>query len=161
LVRWCLANVALCPETELAMNKQTMKTQNLLPASGACHCARVQFEVMIESQIVVQHCNCSICRMTGFVHLIVPGNRFRLVTGADQLTEYRFNSGVARHLFCSNCGVKSFYVPRSNPDGYSVNLLCLKLPDGVEVTEQQFDGKRWERNALQLRHLSQTSKSDD
>jgi hypothetical protein len=73
----------------------------------------------------VQECTCSICRMTGFVHLIVPASRFRLLQGEDALAEYRFNTGTARHLFCRHCGVKSFYVPRSHPHGYSINARCL------------------------------------
>src|SRR5438270_838076 len=64
-------------------------------------------------------------RMSGYLHLIVPRARFRLLRGADALSEYTFNTGTARHLFCRRCGVKSFYVPRSNPEGYSVNVRCL------------------------------------
>ena len=63
--------------------------------------------------------------MTGFLHLIVPASRFRLLSGAEDLVEYTFNTGVARHLFCRHCGIKSFYVPRSHPDGFSVNGRCL------------------------------------
>ena len=77
--------------------------------------------------------------MTGFLHLIVPRTRFHLLRGQDALTEYRFNTGSARHLFCSRCGVKSFYVPRSNPDGYSVNLRCLDRSTVEEVVVEPFD----------------------
>ena len=93
--------------------------------NGGCHCGKVRFEVETTARPPLQECTCSICRMTGFVHLIVPASRFRLLRGADDLTEYRFNTGVARHLFCRHCGVKSFYVPRSHPHGYSVNARCL------------------------------------
>jgi hypothetical protein len=92
---------------------------------GGCHFGRVRFEVDAPARPQVQECNCSICRMTGFIHLIVPASRFRLLQGEDALTEYRFNTGTARHLFCKYCGVKSFYVPRSHPHGYSVNLRCI------------------------------------
>jgi len=92
---------------------------------GGCHCGRVRFEVDALARPQVQECNCSICRMTGFVHLIVPAARFRLLQGEDALTEYRFNTGTARHLFCTHCGVKSFYVPRSHPHGYSINVRCI------------------------------------
>jgi len=92
--------------------------------------------------------------MLGFIHLIVPANRFRLLRGREHLSEYRFNTATARHLFCTHCGVKSFYVPRSNPDGFSVNLRCLKLPPGVRVTEENFDGRNWELHAGELSHLS-------
>jgi len=77
--------------------------------------------------------------MSGYLHLIVPRSRFRLLRGADELTEYTFNTRTARHLFCRHCGVKSFYVPRSNPDAYSVNVRCLE-PAGIEHVEvEPFD----------------------
>jgi len=125
--------------------------------SGGCHCGRVAFEVDVEEKIVVQHCNCSICSMLGFVHLIVPAKRFSLLRGEEHLQEYRFNTGTARHFFCGHCGIKSFYVPRSNPDGISVNLRCLKLPPDLHVTVENFDGKNWEQHADDLRHLSKPS----
>lgn len=92
---------------------------------GGCHCGLVRFEVDAPAHPQVQECNCSICRMTGFLHLIVPASRFRLLQGQDALAEYRFNTGTARHLFCKHCGVKAFYVPRSHPHGCSVNVRCL------------------------------------
>jgi hypothetical protein len=93
--------------------------------TGGCHCGRVRFEVDAPARPDVLDCNCSICRMTGFLHLIVPASRFRLLQGGDALVDYRFNTGTARHLFCGHCGVRSFYVPRSHPDGYSVNARCI------------------------------------
>ncbi|AXK72785.1 GFA family protein [Lysobacter sp. TY2-98] len=107
------------------MNATTLTTHH-----GGCHCGRVRFEVDAPTPLHVLDCNCSICRMTGFLHLIVPAERFRLVQGEDALVDYRFNTGAARHLFCGHCGIKSFYVPRSHPDGYSVNVRCL---DGVPL----------------------------
>jgi hypothetical protein len=125
--------------------------------TGGCHCGAVKFEVDAPARIVASDCNCSICRMSGFLHLIVPRSRFRLLQGADQLTEYKFNTGTARHLFCSRCGVKSFYVPRSNPDGYSVNVHCLD-PDTVEQVEVQlFDDNDREASDAKVRGLSKES----
>ena len=92
---------------------------------GGCHCRRVRFEVDAPSKPEVLECNCPICTMTGFLHLIVPAARFRLLSGADDLVEYTFNTGTAKHLFCGHCGIKSFYVPRSHPDGFSINGRCL------------------------------------
>jgi hypothetical protein len=97
----------------------------LVVRRGGCHCGAVRFEIDMAPRPLLQACTCSICRMTGYAHLIVPASRFRLIRGADALTEYRFNTGVARHLFCRHCGVKSFYVPRSHPHGYSINARCL------------------------------------
>jgi len=122
--------------------------------SGGCHCGAVAFEVDAPATIVASDCNCSICRMSGYLHLIVPRSRFRLMQGADELTEYKFNTGTARHLFCSHCGVKSFYVPRSNPDGYSVNVRCLN-PSTVERVEvEPFDDNNREASEAKIRNLS-------
>jgi hypothetical protein len=112
--------------------------------AGGCHCGAVRFEVALPDEVEASTCTCSICRMTGFVHVVVPESRFRLVNGADKLSSYQFNTGVADHLFCSVCGVKGFYRPRSNPDGWSVNVRCLDDPDAVALTMSVFDGAHWE-----------------
>ena len=118
--------------------------------AGGCHCGAVAFEVEAPAEISVVDCNCSICAKTGFLHLIVPRSRFRMVRGEDALTEYRFNSGAAKHLFCKTCGVKSFYVPRSHPDGVSVNLRCLDRSAFTSVTVAPFDGQPWEHRRAGL-----------
>lgn len=124
---------------------------------GGCHCGAVRFEVLTPDAIEVEDCNCSMCSRTGFLHLIVPASRFRLLSGVDHLATYTFNTGVAKHLFCAVCGVKSFYVPRSNPDGFSVNLRCLDDPRSFEeVRIVNFDGHGdWEAQALALAYKSQ------
>lgn len=121
---------------------------------GACHCGAVTFEVETPDDVVIDDCNCSICAKTGFLHLIVPASRFRILSGEDKLTTYTFNTGTARHLFCSVCGVKPFYVPRSNPDGWSVNFRCLDRAEFGNVEIRPFDGQNWEANAATLAHLS-------
>jgi hypothetical protein len=112
---------------------------------GGCHCGRVRFEVAAPAHLDVSECNCSICSKSGYLHLIVPKVRFRLLAGADALTAYTFNTGTARHLFCSVCGIKSFYVPRSHPEGYSVNVRCLDEGTVESVTVRQTDGRNWEK----------------
>jgi len=123
---------------------------------GGCHCRRVQFEVEAPPHITVQDCNCSLCRTTGFLHLIVPRPRFRLLSGQEFLTEYTFNTGVAKHLFCKVCGIKSFYIPRSNPDGVDVNARCLEAGTVLKMEIEAFDGENWEANAAELAHLSKS-----
>ena len=120
---------------------------------GGCHCGAVRFEVEAPERILVQDCNCSLCAMTGFLHLIVPKSRFRLVKGEENITTYTFNTGVAKHTFCRTCGIKSFYVPRSNPDGIDVNVRCLDEPPR-EMTIEPFDGRDWEKHGAELAHLS-------
>jgi len=93
--------------------------------------------------------------MTGFLHLIVPKASFKLVSGADDLAIYSFNTGVAKHLFCRHCGIKSFYIPRSNPDGVDINLRCLDQQP-AEVKVVNFDGQHWEQHAHTLAHKSQS-----
>ena len=121
---------------------------------GGCHCGDVAFEVEAPAALTVQECNCSICSRTGFLHLIVPASRFRLLQGAESLTTYTFNTGTARHLFCLRCGIKSFYVPRSNPDGYSVNARCLDQATVRSLKVLPFDGRNWEMAAGAVAHLS-------
>ena len=120
---------------------------------GSCHCGAVSFEVEAPEEIVAHECNCSICAKAGFLHLIVPKRDFELLTGADAITTYTFNSGVARHTFCKVCGVKAFYAPRSNPDGVDVNVRCLDTVP-ASLTIEPFDGRNWEQNAGSLKHLS-------
>lgn len=117
---------------------------------GGCHCGAVRFEVEAPAAPDVMSCTCSMCAVTGFLHLIVAADAFRITAGEDNLTEYRFNTGTARHLFCKTCGVKPFYVPRSHPDGWSVNACCVdKLPlKDMDIAE--FDGANWEASIDQI-----------
>ncbi len=126
---------------------------------GGCHCGRVCFEVEAPAVLEATLCNCSICSMTAYLHLIVPTSRFRLLAGEADLETYTFNTGVARHRFCRICGIKSFYVPRSNPDGISVNVRCLDQQTIESVRVTGFDGRNWEAQAGELAHLSQDVES--
>jgi hypothetical protein len=126
----------------------------LVRHTGACHCGRVRFEIDAPAEIDAVECNCSICSKSAFLHLIVPQSRFRLLQGSDDLTIYKFNTGVAQHLFCKTCGIKAFYIPRSNPDGYSVNVRCLEPVTIRQVHVSGFDGKNWERHGPDLARLS-------
>jgi hypothetical protein len=120
---------------------------------GSCHCQAIQFEVETPENIEADYCNCSICRKSGFLHLIVPLSQFTLLFGEEHLSTYTFNSGEAKHTFCKTCGVKPFYTPRSNPDGIDVNVHCLDTsPKSVNVTN--FDGHNWEKHAHKLTHKS-------
>ena len=121
---------------------------------GGCHCGAVAFEVDAPAVIDALECNCSICRMTGFLHLIVPRSRFRLLRGEDALTDYRFGTGTARHRFCRHCGVKGFYIPRSHPDGIDVNVRCLDRATISAVRVSLFDDNDREAATAALAHLS-------
>jgi len=120
---------------------------------GGCHCGRVRFRITTDLKRVSE-CNCSICAKKGILHHLVPPERFELLSGADDLTTYRFNTGIAKHTFCRHCGIHPFYVPRSDPDRIDVNVRCL---DGVDIgalTLDFFDGKRWEE-AIETWHHGQ------
>ena len=92
--------------------------------------------------------------MTGYLHLIVERPRFRLLQGEDSLTTYRFNTGAAQHCFCKVCGINSFYVPRSHPDGISVNVRCLDPGTVTAMETKPFDGADWERSAREEKWAS-------
>jgi hypothetical protein len=119
-------------------------TQLVVKHSGGCHCGRVRFEVTAPARLEVTDCNCSICSKFGFLLLIVPADQFVLVSGRGDLTTYTFNTGVAKHTFCSQCGVKSFYTPRSHPDGVSVNARCIDSETVESMSITPFDGRHWE-----------------
>ncbi|HIF09416.1 MAG TPA: GFA family protein [Sneathiellales bacterium] len=112
--------------------------------TGGCHCAVVKFEVRAPAHLDVVRCNCSICAATGFLHLIVGKDAFTLLSGEDSITTYTFNTGNAKHTFCSTCGIKSFYTPRSHPDGISINVNCLDRSTVDDMTITEFDGQNWE-----------------
>jgi len=129
-------------------------TAELTWHAGGCHCGAVRFEAALPDRVEAQVCNCSMCEKVGFIHLIIPESRLRITAGQDRLTDYTFNTGVAHHLFCMICGVKSFYRPRSNPDGWSVNARCLDDPLALTIEIEPFDGQNWEQHAAVLAHLS-------
>ena len=123
----------------------------MIKHTGGCHCGRVRFEVIAPAALNVSECNCSICSKSGYLHLVVPGDRFTLVSGREVLTTYTFNTETAKHLFCSVCGIKSFYVPRSHPDGFSVNARCLDAGTVESITVKPFNGREWEKQYPQDR----------
>jgi hypothetical protein len=127
----------------------------LVQHTGGCHCGRVKFAVAAPTAIEAIECNCSICAKSGFLHLIVPKSRFFLLQGAESLSTYTFNSGIAKHFFCRICGIKPYYIPRSNPDGYSVNVRCLDPGTLSDLSVRPFDGQHWEENAELLRDLTE------
>ena len=131
-----------------------MSQAELITHHGGCHCGAVRYEFDAPRDVVVQDCNCSICSKSGYLHLIVPGSRFRLLQGQEMLATYTFDTHEAKHMFCKTCGIKSFYIPRSNPDGFSVNVHCVDEGSLGKIEIELFDGKNWEANAARLKHLS-------
>ncbi|MEO9469458.1 GFA family protein [Parasphingorhabdus sp.] len=121
-----------------------------ISVSGGCHCGAVRFSISAEKSPELFDCNCSICARTGFLHLIVPHEKFTLLSGRDTQTSYQFGSKQADHLFCAQCGVKSFYQPRSHPDSWSVNYNCLDAGHGLEPVITRFDGQNWEKAKAHL-----------
>jgi hypothetical protein len=120
---------------------------------GSCHCGAIQFQVEAPEKIKCADCNCSICSKSGYLHLIVPRSKLKLLQGESSITTYSWGTGIAKHTLCRTCGIKPFYIPRSNPDGYDVNVRCLD-PVPVELEIEPFDGKNWEEHARELAHMS-------
>jgi hypothetical protein len=125
-----------------------MKTESRL--EGGCHCGAVRFRVRVRTFEALD-CNCSICTMKGFVHLIVPPDDFELLSSKDALTTYRFNTGVAKHHFCKTCGIHAFYEPRSHPGSFDVNVRCLDGDASERFVVTPFDGRHWEENVERIR----------
>lgn len=115
-----------------------------ITVTGGCHCGEVRFEAEVPASVRLLACNCSMCAKTGFLHMIVPHDDFRLLLGQSALTSYRFGTGAAEHLFCRICGIRSFYQPRSHPDSWSVDYRCLDDGHSLQTETESFDGRNWE-----------------
>lgn len=129
----------------MAKNQGLYSSKNQAKTSieGGCHCAAVRFKATVTNNPAILICNCSVCTMTGFQHLIVPHAQFSLKSGKEILSSYQFNTKQANHLFCSQCGVKSFYQPRSHPNSWSINANCIDNFKPDQWTFKSFDGKNW------------------
>jgi len=117
---------------------------------GGCHCSTIRFKALVSPQVTTLLCNCSICRLTGFEHLIVPHAEFTLLCGQENLLSYQFGTKKAEHLFCKVCGVKSFYQPRSHPEAFSVHVAALDNAEVLKITQKLFDGQNWEQAKSEL-----------
>ena len=127
-----------------------MSTHGVHHFTGGCHCGRVRFRVQA-TKLEALDCNCSICSKKGFVHLIVSKDAFELISGAEEMVTYAFNTGVAKHTFCRTCVIHAFYTPRSHPDGVDVNVRCLDDNALLRFTVTPFDGAAWEANIDKIR----------
>jgi hypothetical protein len=125
---------------------------------GGCHCGRVRFRIRVDlEKSTIGECNCSICTKKGILHIGVTPAQFEILSGAEDLATYQFNTGVAKHTFCRHCGMHPFYVPRSDPENYSVNARCLDDFDPVEMRPRRFfDGRNWEE-AFTRRQVEQAT----
>ena len=133
-------------------------SEDLVRVSGGCHCGAIRFEALSEREPKMLDCNCSVCSASGYLHLFIPHERFTLLKGRSDLTSYRFGSREAEHLFCSTCGIKSFYQPRSHPTCWSVHLACLDDASELSPQVSAFDGRNWEA-AAQGHALEQSPKT--
>ncbi len=147
-IAFILSAAAFYVHNYLSRKSEEEDLNNIVSYQGYCHCKNVQFTVKAPKLLTVWICNCSICDMKKNYHFIVNCKNFHVDRGQDNITEYTFNTGVAKHKFCKTCGICSFYHPRSNPDGIAVTLSCLDnyqelIRDG-RVRYKTFDGINWE-----------------
>jgi len=125
----------------------------LMVHRGGCHCRSVRFEVRASANLHVLECNCSLCTKKQNRHFIVPVKNFKLVKGHDAMSTYSYGSHQAKHFFCKKCGVQSFSIPRSNPDGYAITLHCLDEGTVKKVKVEKFNGKDWDTAIKKSPHI--------
>ena len=121
---------------------------------GGCHCKDVRFTICLDKPIEssnITACNCSMCEKLGYIHIIIAKDLFQLKTDWNDLSNYQFNTKLAKHYFCKTCGIKSFYQPRSHPECWSINARCLDNYSKFELMFDTFDGKNWEKNIEKIR----------
>ena len=111
----------------------------MITHTGGCHCGRVRFEIVAPAHIEVTDCNCSICKKSGYLHLTVTRSQFKLLSGADVLTTYQFNTGKIVHQFCSKCGVEGF-ASLFGGGGKAVNVRTLDEVELDGLSTMPFDG---------------------
>ena len=114
---------------------------------GGCHCGRVRFRIRADLGVpgAIGECTCSICVKKGILHITTAPENFTLLRGDGEMTTYRFNTAVAQHTFCTTCGMHPFYVPRADPNKFSVNARCLDDYDPAAMRPTRvFDGAAWE-----------------
>ena len=101
---------------------------------GSCHCGAVRFEIETDFPELTM-CDCSICKRRNALMVKVHESKFRLLSGEDNLAEYRFHTRTARHYFCKTCGIYPFHRKRVTPDYFGINVFCLEdfEPDGIPV----------------------------
>jgi hypothetical protein len=111
-----------------------MDTRPMRKYLGSCHCGAVRFEIETDFPELTM-CDCSICRRRNALMVKVHESRFKLLAGAESLTEYRFHSATARHFFCKVCGIYPFHRKRVSPDHFGINVHCLDGfdPAGIPV----------------------------
>lgn len=94
--------------------------------NASCHCGAVKFRVKLSDGLkTARRCTCSYCAMRGAIAVSAELGGIDIIEGEEFLTEYRFNTGEAKHFFCSKCGIYTFHQRRSNPNQYGVNAACL------------------------------------
>ena len=92
-----------------------------------CHCNGVEIEVNIPEPLEkALRCNCTLCKRKGAIMTMVKPNDFKIIKGQELLKLYQYHTKVAKHFFCSNCGIYTHHNPRSNPAMYGINLACIE-----------------------------------
>lgn len=115
--------------------------------NGSCHCGGVRFTVRVPAEPRVRRCNCTICSMKGVVMLDVPLADLTIDHGEELLTLYTFNTGEAKHRFCSRCGIHPFHQTRSDPDKFGINAACIEGMSPYDWEEVPvYDGQNHQRD---------------
>ena len=109
--------------------------------SGGCHCGAVRFEVLAPEEIEAKECNCSICRMTGYLHLIVDADRFRLTKGADVPWEDEKFIYLAASRTPATAGAARIVAPPRAGKGRIGLKLCLPEGGATEEIFSKRDGE--------------------
>ena len=98
-----------------------------------CHCGLVEAEININEFNKLLRCNCSICKRKGAIMSMVKNEDFKIVKGEDVLKVYQFHTKVAKHYFCSECGIYTHHNPRSNPSMTGFNVACIDEIDTFQL----------------------------
>ena len=111
---------------------------------GNCHCEAVKFKFLSEFEVIEEgmRCNCSICSRKGVIlsNFVVNPEDLEIDDPVGFLNHYQFGTGVAKHYFCSKCGISPFVKTRLNPGCYRINLGCIDGVDSLSLKEIFYQG---------------------
>ena len=109
-----------------------------------CHCGEVELEVNFPEEGIgkVTRCNCSICKRKSAIMARVDQSELKVIKGKDKIKLYQYNTKIAQHYFCGNCGIYTHHIPRSAPDAYGINVGCIEGVDPLGLKDVNFfDGE--------------------
>ena len=98
-----------------------------------CHCGAIEAEINLDGDLAkVIKCNCSICKRKGTMVTTINKDDLKVIKGEKKIKTYQFNTKVAKHHFCSECGIHTHNLRRADENTFGINVGCI---DEIKTSE--------------------------